>query len=200
MPPELLEDALGLAAGVDEHERGLVAPDQAVDFVDRVMRRMPGPGQPLGGVEHAHVGRRAGFRQHQIGQRRAVRRLRHQIAAQIVRLGDGRRQSDAGEIGRQREQPREAERQQVAALADDERMQFVEHDALERAEQVRRVGRGEDQRQLLGRGEQDVRRIAALALALARPACRRCGSRCGSAAPSRRPAVRDCARCRRRAP
>ena len=39
-------------------------------------------------------------------------------------------------------------------------------DALERAEQERRVGGGEQQRELLGRGEQDVGRIAALALAL----------------------------------
>ena len=45
-------------------------------------------------------------------------------------------------------------------------MQLVEHHAAQRAEQIRRVGRGEDQRQLLGRGEQDVRRVAALALAL----------------------------------
>ena len=45
-------------------------------------------------------------------------------------------------------------------------MQLVEHDAPQRAEQIRRVGRGEQQRELLRRGEQDVRRIAALALAL----------------------------------
>ena len=164
--PQLLEDAFGLAAGVDEDERGLVALDQAVDFVDRVMRRMPGPRQPLGGVEHAHVGRGAGVREHEIGERGAARALRHQIAAQVVGLGHRRRQADAGEVGRQREQSREAKRQQIAALADDQRVQLVEHDAPERAEQERRVGRGQDQRKLLGRGEQDVRRVAALALAL----------------------------------
>ena len=47
-------------------------------------------------------------------------------------------------------------------------MQLVEHDAAQRAEQERRVRRGEDQRELLRRREQDVRRIAALALALRR--------------------------------
>ena len=47
-------------------------------------------------------------------------------------------------------------------------MQFVEHDALERAEQIRRVGGGKQQRQLLRRGEQNVGRIAALALAFRR--------------------------------
>ena len=43
-------------------------------------------------------------------------------------------------------------------------MQFVEHDALQRGEQERRVVGGQQQRQLLGRGEQDVRRIAPLPL------------------------------------
>ena len=45
-------------------------------------------------------------------------------------------------------------------------MQFVEHDAAQRAEQIGRVGAGQQQRQLLRRGQQDVGRIAALALAL----------------------------------
>ena len=45
-------------------------------------------------------------------------------------------------------------------------MQLVEHDTLEAAEQVWRIGAGEQQRKLLRRGQQDVRRIAALALAL----------------------------------
>jgi hypothetical protein len=49
-------------------------------------------------------------------------------------------------------------------------MQFVEHHALEPAEQKRRIRRSEQQRELLRCGEQNVGRIAALALAL--------GSRC----------------------
>ena len=47
-------------------------------------------------------------------------------------------------------------------------MQFVEHHALERAEQIRRIGAGQQQRELLRRREQNVGRIAALALALRR--------------------------------
>ena len=43
-------------------------------------------------------------------------------------------------------------------------MQLVEHDALERSEQERRVVGGQQQRQLLRRGEQDVRRVAPLPL------------------------------------
>ncbi len=45
-------------------------------------------------------------------------------------------------------------------------MQLVENDAAERAEQIRRIGGGEQQRQLLRRRQQNLRRIAALALAL----------------------------------
>jgi hypothetical protein len=45
-------------------------------------------------------------------------------------------------------------------------VQLVEYHPLERPEEVGRVGGGQDQRELLGRGEQDVRRIAVLALAL----------------------------------
>ncbi len=168
--PELLEDRLGLAAGVDEHQRGLVLLDEAVDFADGVPRRMPGPRQPLGGVEHGDVRRRAVVGDHEIGEHGVWRalRLRHQIAAQIVGLRDRRRQADRGQLRRERKQPRQPEREQIAALRRHQRMQFVEHDAAQRAEQERRVGRGQDQRQLLRRREQDMRRIAALALALRR--------------------------------
>ena len=90
--------------------------------------------------------------------------LRHQKPRQRFRLGDRRRQSDAAHLGRQLPQPRQAERQQIAALGGDQRMQFVEHDALQRAEQERRIVGGQQQRQLFGRGQQNIRRIAPLPL------------------------------------
>ena len=90
--------------------------------------------------------------------------LRHQKPRQRFRLGHRRGKADRAHFGRQPPQPRQAERQQIAALGGDERMQFVEHDALERGEQERRVVGRQQQRQLLGRGEQDVRRIAPLPL------------------------------------
>ncbi len=162
--PELLEQVFGLAAGVDKNERGLVVFDEAVDFAQRMARRMAGPGQMLLCVEHGDARLRAAFGEDQIGQRFAARRLRHQIAAEIIGAGDRGRQADGDELRRQREQAREIERQQIAAFGGDERMQFVEHDALERTEQIGRVGGGEQQCELLGRGEQDVGRLAALSL------------------------------------
>ena len=92
--------------------------------------------------------------------------LRHHETAQIVGLGDRRRQTDARDMRRQAKQPRQIERQQIAALRRHQRVQFVEHDAAQRPEQIRRVSRGEQQRQLLRRRQQNFRRIAALALAL----------------------------------
>ena len=129
---------------------------------------MPGPRQALGGVEHGDVRRRAVVGDHEVGEQRRALRLRHQIAAQIVGLGDGGREADRRQLGRQRKQPREPEREQIAALRRHQRVQFVEHDAAQRAEQERRIGRRQDQRELLRRGQQYVRRIAALALPLRR--------------------------------
>ncbi len=92
--------------------------------------------------------------------------LRHHETAQIVGLGYRRREPDAGELRREAKQPRQAEREQIAALRGHQRVQLVEDHALERAEQIRRVGGGEQQRHLLRRGQQNLRRIATLALAL----------------------------------
>ncbi len=169
--PQLLENPLGLAAGVDEHQRGLVPLDQVVDLRIGVPRRMPGPGNV--GVriacirfQHGDVRRGAGLCDHEIGKVFAVARLRHQIAPQIVRLGDRGGQADGVQAGREAKQPRQPERQQIAALRGHQRMQFVEDHALQRAEQIRRIGGRQQQRELFRRGEQDVRRIAALTRAL----------------------------------
>ena len=84
---------------------------------------------------------RAGLRHHQIGARLA--------RAAAAAPESGQRSSGSAtvadsptlrELRRQREQPRQAERQQIAALGRHQRMQFVEHHALERAEQIRRIG------------------------------------------------------------
>ena len=79
-------------------------------------------------------------------------------------------------------------------------MQLVEHDALEAAEQIGRVGAGQQQRELLGRGEQDVGRIAALALALRGRRVAGAGLDADRQAHLARPALRGCARCRPPAP
>ena len=114
--PQLLKDPLRLAARIDEHQRGAMPPDVGVDLAERVLRRMSGPRQPLGGVEHGDVGRRAAVGHHQVGQRFAIRRLRHQEPAQIVGRGHGRGQTDARECRRQPKEPRQPKREEIAPL------------------------------------------------------------------------------------
>ena len=140
--------------------------DQFVDLADRVTGGMPGPGQALGRIEHADTRCRTALRDHEIGQRRAVTALWNEKAAQIVRLSDRRRQSDAGEIGSEHEQSHQSEREQIAPFRCHQRMQLVEHDPPERPEEIGRIGRGQDQRKLLGCREQNFRRVATLPLAL----------------------------------
>ena len=65
--PQILKQHLGLAAGVDEHQRGVVAPDQMVDFAERMARGVPGPGQPLARVEHLDNRRRGAAGDDDIG-------------------------------------------------------------------------------------------------------------------------------------
>ena len=90
----------------------------------------------------------------------ARRALADQPAAQLVGLGHRRRQPDGLQAGREAAQPRQAERQQMAALGGDQRMQLVEDDVAQVREEARGVRRGDQQRQLLGRGQQDVGRLS----------------------------------------
>ena len=128
---------------------------------------MARPRQPFVAVEHRHLRRRAAFRDDQIGARRSIA-LWHHESAQILRPGDGRRKTDAGEIGSDAGQARKIERQEVAALRCNKRVQLVENDALERAEQIGRIGGCQEQRELLRSGQQHIGRMAALALAFRR--------------------------------
>ncbi len=116
------------------------------------------------GIEHGDFRRGAARGDDQVSTRFAIDRLRHEETAKVFRLRHGGGKPDGGDLRSQPKQPRQIERQQIAAFRRDQRMQFVQHHALERAEQKRRVGTGEQQRDLFRRGEQNVRRIAALAL------------------------------------
>ena len=120
------------------------------------------------GVEHRHDWLCSGLRHHQIGAGLTAQRLRNQEATKLIGFGDSRGQPDGRELRCQHKQAGQAKRQQVAALGCDQRMQFIEDNPPERAEQVRCIGAREQQCQLLRRREQNIGRIAALALTLRR--------------------------------
>src|SRR5262249_56081736 len=111
-----------------------------------------------------------------------------QKAGEGLRVRHSGREPDGGRARRDAKQAGEAERQQIAALGGDERMQLVEHDPRQRSEQMRRVSGGEQQRHLLGRGEQDIGGIAALAGGA--PSRRGGGGGGGTDAPAARRAAR----------
>ncbi len=77
-PPQVLEQHLGLAAGIDEHQRSLVALDQVVDLVERVARGVPGPGQPFAGVQHLDDRCRRAAGDYDVGRFALAAALRHQ--------------------------------------------------------------------------------------------------------------------------
>jgi len=87
--PQILKQHLGLAAGVDEYQRGLVALDQIVDFAERVARGMAGPRQALAGVEHLDDGRRRAAGDDDVGGFAYAAALRDQKPRQRFRLRDG---------------------------------------------------------------------------------------------------------------
>ena len=164
-PPQFLEQHLGLAARVDEQQRRAVLPDLVVDLGNGVARRMPGPRHMLLRFQDGDVGPGPARHGDETGHP-AGGILRHQPAPQLVRLGHGGRQADGAQVRHEAAQPRQAQRQQVAALGGDQRMQFVEDHVAQILEEPPGIRAGDQQRQLLRRGQQYVRRRQLLALAL----------------------------------
>ena len=164
--PKLLKDDFGLGAGIDEDQCRAGLADLVVDLPQRMDGHPAGPGQALAGRQDIDLG--AGSRPAQNGADIAVAGAAglRQVGGQVVPVGDGGGQADAAAHGGQLRQPGEAEGQQVAALGAGQRVQLIDHDAAEMAEDLLRVGVGEHQRQALRRRHQDLRRLGPLALAL----------------------------------
>ena len=178
MTPQLVEQHLGLRARIDEHERHAVGLDRRVDLGERIARRMPGPGQLGIGLQYRDVGARPLAGHHDLGQqRRRPPPMRHEIGRKLVRPRHGGGQADRREFGRERPEPRQVERQEIAALARSERVQLIEDDELEPAEQRGGAAMRQHQCDLLGRGQQDVGRKHRAGGRGATGACRRCAFR-----------------------
>ena len=161
--PEILEQHFRLAAGVDEHQRGLVALISSYISPSACARNAPPTAGALG-VEHLDHGRRRAAGDDDIGGFISCGRV---AAPETAAANPARRPLPTSRCRASRAPnaiAAPAQRKQIAALGGDQRVQFVEHDALQRAEQERRVVGGQQQRELLGRGQQDIRRIAPLPL------------------------------------
>ena len=155
----MVEKDFRLRAGVVKDQRGLVAGDLVQDFRDGVAPAAPRPRGRCGGVEHGDVGVWAGIGGQDLGSRT-------KIGGEGRGIFDRRRQADAAQAGREGFQPGECEHQLIAALAFGECVEFVHHDALEARKDARGVFIAEQEREAFGGGEQDMRRVGALAAAL----------------------------------
>ena len=164
--PEPVEQHLGLAAGVDEQQRGAVLLDDLVKRRHGVGGGMSGPGDAIVGGEDFEFGLGAAAGGQQV--RRSLWHWQRDPVAQQVRPRDRGAERRDAQSRRDSGKTRNGEREQFAALAGDQCMQFVKDDAAERAEQPGVVGVAEQQGDLLWRGKQDMRRIVALALAPSR--------------------------------
>ncbi len=161
--PQLLEDVLGEEARVGEDQRGPVALDQLVEVRDRPDRRVAAPRYArLLWQQDLDFGRRPLLA---LDQRDRIDLApRRKPAPEALGIGHRRRQCRALHPRRDRLQASQRERQQVAALAGRESVDLVDHHAAEAGKQLEAVGIAQQQRQALGRGQQDVRRADALAL------------------------------------
>ena len=139
-----------------------------VDLAERVARRVAGPRQALGGVEHGD----------DLGRRAAARAITRSASVLAVRgcgtdSGADRRARPPSPTGRRVDEPG-ARRSSRARPSDSRSPRFevtseCSSSSTMRLSVANRYGAsadGEQQRELLGRREQDVGRIAALALAL----------------------------------
>ena len=114
---------------------------------------MPGPGDFLVLGQHdRNVGLGAGIADHDLDHLGVA--VRRQPALEGLRIGDGGGKADAAQGRRDRLQPRQRQRQQVAALAGGEGVDLVDDNGAQAFEQGEAVFVAEQQAQGFGRGQQ----------------------------------------------
>ena len=175
--PQRVEAQFGLRTRVDEQDRAPGLAQRVVDIGHRRQRHVSRPRHPRFGHEDANIGMHAAATPH---DQRELVETGAQPARETRRIGDRGREPDAARKGRQAGQPRQPEGKQITALVRLERMQFVEHDDAQSRKLRARLRIGQHQRQRLRRGEQEMRRLDALARAFGRR--RIAGARLGAQA------------------
>ena len=128
--PQSLKNPLGLRAGVDEDQRHGVGFERRIDVGHRVKRRVAGPGNALPRRQDGDVGPGTGGGGDDFGWFGV--RARNQKLRELDRLGNCGRQANAHRLRRQALQPRQAQRQQIAAFGSGKGMQLVQHDIAQR--------------------------------------------------------------------
>ena len=158
--PQRLEAELRLGAGVDEDDGDPRLLDPPIDLRHRGEAHMPAPGQATfrqQDIQHRLRPARADDKAHILGPPGAG-----EEGAQRVRMRNRRRQANAPRAWRERAEPREAQRQLVAALGTGQGVDLIHHHCTEATEQRWRIRQGQQQSERFRRGQQDLRRRGAL--------------------------------------
>jgi hypothetical protein len=155
-----VEKEFRLRAGVVKDQRGAVAADLIEDRLHGVAAAAPCPWRGGVGFQHGDVGVGAGVGLQDVAGGGG------QVAGQRGRVFDRGGEADAAQAGGEGFEARQEQHELIAAFGFGERMQFVDHNPLEGLEDSWRVFVGEEKGEGFRRGEQDMRRVGALAAAL----------------------------------
>ena len=140
--PEVLEDIFGEKARVCEDKRRLVLADLLVKLRDRPCRGMPAPGNArFLRKKDLDIGLRALLALDQFNGVEVAPGC--EPGTKGLGVGNRCRKPRTAHVGSERLEPGERKREQVAALARRKGVNFVDDNALEAAEQLRRIGIGE---------------------------------------------------------
>jgi hypothetical protein len=159
--PQFLEDQLGQAAGVAEHQGRLVTLDQLDHLARGVAAGVAAPRHLAFGDEDGEVGLGAGLPRDQPDRVNVA--IGRKPGAVGVGVADRCAERDPAQRRAQRLEPRQSEREEVAALLAGEGVDLVDDDRVEVGEQCRAVRVGQQQAQRLRGGQQHLRRADPLA-------------------------------------
>ena len=157
--PQVIENHLGLGPGVDEDKRGLLPANGIIDVRHGMQCHMAGPRHPGRSRHDLDFGPWAGAAIDHRHRSRTIEKTRH-----LFRGGHRRGKTDLPGGGRHAGQPSQAQGEEVATLIGGKGMQFVDHHITQVGKIPGRIPIRQQQGQLFRRGQQDVRRIAALPL------------------------------------
>ena len=157
--PEVVEEDLGLRAGVVEDERGAVATDLVEHGGDGIGGAAAGPGRAFLCFQHGDIRFGAGVGLQDV----AGVGVAGEEAGDGGGVFDGGGEANAAEAGAEGLEAGEGEHELVAAFRLGEGVDFVDDHAFEAGEGSVGVLVGGEEGQAFRRGEQDVGRVGALA-------------------------------------
>ena len=155
----MLENELGLRAGIyEDHAHPCIA-NGRIQFGQRVPRHMSRPWNAIVGLQNINL------RGHRLRHSYDLPTIAAQPAPRGIQLVDGRREPNADSCRCQRGQARQSKGQQITPLVIEKGVQFINDNISQTGKIGRCILVGQQQRQRFRRCHQKVRRLCLLSLA-----------------------------------